>query len=470
VYGYIAKFLAWLAQKIGAVVLIALLAVTLVAAWIYIRESREAPARPSATTQVLSAERNRLQLAQAELERRVASFREEIVVQRQRVEQAERVIETLRALESWWDRIWGNPEQQKANADQLEKMHRLRGDSIARLEFLVGEIRRSGWEGEGLEISLATIERELALATEDESGPLIYVERAWIKIRVWLIAGVLAFLFGPTLWALFLFFILAPLAQRSPPIRLAEEAGALPGVGHSRVSVEAALRPGDCLRVKEGFLQSSDESLHRRTRFVLDWKIPFTSLACGLVELVEMHNEARADRRVTLSNADDPHVELSLVELPVGGALVLRPQFLAGVIHEREVPLVIRRRWQVFRLQSWISGQFRYFEFHGPCRLIVAGSRGVRAENLDAPASEPGPVRRTNQDGTIGFTPGLTYRPVRAETFWGYYRGMNPLFDDLFSGRGVFIVQETATGPGGAARAGRFWSGVWNGVLKVFGI
>ena len=45
---------------------------------------------------------------------------------------------------------------------------------------------------------------------------------------------------------------------------------------------------------------------------------------------------------------------------------------------------------------------------------------------------------------------------------------MNPLFDDLFSGVGLFVLQETAT-PGAAARAGRFWSGLWNGLLKVFG-
>jgi len=79
------------------------------------------------------------------------------------------------------------------------------------------------------------------------------------------------------------------------------------------------------------------------------------------------------------------------------------------------------------------------------------------------------PARRTNQDSTIGFTPNLSYSPVRAETFWSYYRGMNPLFDDRFSGAGLFILQETsAEGPG--AKSGKFWSSVWNGVLKVFGV
>ena len=93
----------------------------------------------------------------------------------------------------------------------------------------------------------------------------------------------------------------------------------------------------------------------------------------------------------------------------------------------------------------------------------------MRAEVLADREGQAAPARRTNQDATIGFTPNLEYRPVRAETFWSYYRGMNPLFDDLFAGRGLFVSQETAT-EGAAAKAGRFWAGVWNGVLKVFGL
>jgi hypothetical protein len=262
----------------------------------------------------------------------------------------------------------------------------------------------------------------------------------------------------------------APLMARGRPIRLGPDPAALPEVGESRVSVDTAIRPGEILRIKEKFLQASDEGIGKRTRFVLDWRIPFTSLACGLVELVEMQNSRPdGDYRVTLSNGEDPHIEMAVVDVPAGGSLVLRPSFLAGVIQREGERLVIRRHWRIFRWQAWIGGQFRFFEFVGPCRLIVSGSRGVRAERLadrDGPAR---PARRTNQDATIGFTPNLDYQPVRAETFWSYYRGMNPLFDDLFAGRGLFVLQETAN-DGSAARAGRFWSGVWSGVLKVFGL
>jgi hypothetical protein len=46
---------------------------------------------------------------------------------------------------------------------------------------------------------------------------------------------------------------------------------------------------------------------------------------------------------------------------------------------------------------------------------------------------------------------------------------MNPLFDDLFSGRGVLVAQEAV--PGDEAAAGRRRvSAVWSGVLRLFGL
>ena len=158
-----------------------------------------------------------------------------------------------------------------------------------------------------------------------------------------------------------------------------------------------------------------------------------------------------------------------MVEVPEGASLILRPSFLVGVITGNEEKVEIKRRWTLLRWQAWITLQFRFFEFVGPCRLVVAGSRGVRAEILKSGREGVRPARRTNQLATIGFTPNLDYLPVRAETFWGYYRNMNPLFDDLFAGDGLFVLQETSkdiekTG------ANRFWAAIWNSLLKVFGI
>ncbi|MDC0976727.1 hypothetical protein OAR35_01395, partial [bacterium] len=168
-------------------------------------------------------------------------------------------------------------------------------------------------------------------------------------------------------------------------------------------------------------------------------------------------------------SCEDPHTELSVIEVPGEASIILRPSFLVGVLTKDEEKVEIRRRWTLFRWQAWITLQFRFFEFVGPCRIVVAGSRGVRAEVLRDQDNGTRPARRTNQLATIGFTPNLDYLPVRAETFWGYYRGMNPLFDDLFAGDGLFVLQETARD---SEQAGprKFWSTIWNSILKVFGI
>lgn len=466
----VVKFARWLLTKFGAAALIVVLGLAALGLWLFLRDNLGVDVRRGEELQRLALERNRLVAAKGEVERRIASFKAEAVGQQQRLDQAKKVMATLQALESWWDRLFGNRAQQGANADQVKRMEQIKAESTSLLLELRGRITQATWEKDGVEIALQRTEAEIKRVENTKSVVEHYWHRAWVQAR-WYIAGALAaYFFGPTLWALAMYFGFATIAMRGRPIQFAAEAPVLPRVGESHVSIVAVLRDDDVLRVKESYLQASDEGVKKSTRFVLDWSIPFTSVACGLTELVELRADRTAtDYHITLSNADDPHVELALVEVPDGGSLILRPSYLAGVVQRGAEPLRIRRRWALFRWQSWITGQFRFFEFVGPCRLVVAGSRGVRAEVLAEREGVATPARRTNQDATIGFTPNLNYRPVRAETFWSYYRGMNPLFDDLFSGKGIFLVQETST-PGAAAKAGSFWSTVWSGVMKIFGL
>jgi hypothetical protein len=464
------KFAAWLAQKLIGAALIVVLALAGYGAWLFLQEEGLLEQSRVEKLQHAIADRERLLAAWTAVERKLAGARAEIAAQEERLRQAEKVIASLRELESWWDRWFGNREQQSANADQARRMEELKIESGSRLDRLQRGLTEIVLEKDHLDLALRRANHEVARLEESRSRLRHYAVLAWDSLKWYVILALGAFFFGPTLWALSLYHGLAPVLSRGAPIRLGPDPVVLPNVGESRVSVEATLQPGETLRVKEEFLQASDEGVGRRTRFVLDWRIPFTSLACGLVELVELtHRQPGGACRVTLSSNDDPHAELSLTTLPAGSSLVLRPRFLAGVILEQGQRLKIRRHWRLFHWQAWVTGQFRFFEFMGPCRLVLTGSRGVRAECLADREGPAVPARRTNQDATIGFTPNLEYRPVRAETFWSYYRGMNPLFDDVFAGRGLFIVQEIST-EGPAARAGAFWSGIWSGVLKVFGL
>lgn len=464
------KLAGWLSQKVVAAALIVAIALAGYGFWLFLQEEGMFEGRRVERLERARAERDQLLTAQTMITEKITAMRLEIDKQRDNAKRAEKVITTLREIESWWERWFGNKEQQAANVEQIQRMEKLKNDSAAKVADLHRLVTQTIWEKDGIEVHLRRVNAEVETLEASRSRVRQFAVMAWEKTKWYILFALAAYFFGPTLWALMMYYLVAPFMARGRAIRFGPEPGALPEVAESRVSIETLLQPGDVLRIKEKFLQASDEGVGRRTRFVLDWRIPFTSLACGLVELVELSNaRPTGEYRVTLSNGVDPHIELAQVTVPAGASLILRPSFLAGVLQRGEERLEIRRHWRIFRWQAWISGQFRFFEFIGPCRLIVSGSRGVRAERLADREGQAAPARRTNQDATIGFTPNLDYRPVRAETFWSYYRGMNPLFDDLFAGRGLFVSQETSSeGPG--AKAGKFWATVWNGVLKVFGL
>jgi hypothetical protein len=464
------RFFRWVLQKFAAAGLIVLLAVAACGVWLFLRDNVDFDIRHHQWVMQLTGERNHYRAALADVQNRITTTTAEIAAQDTRAKQAEKIIAQLRDLQSVWDRFIGNPDQQKANAEQMKHMEEVRVASQAKATELRQSLTRMTWERDGLEIALGKLDRQITFAEAHKNKVLHYLLQAWQKVEWWVYGALALYFLGPTVGKLLMFYAVAPAIARGRPVRLAETLTVLPEVDASRVSLEASLGPGDRLWIKERFLQASDEGLRRKTRFVLDWRIPFTCAASGLVELVEMRNaDAAGERRVTLSNQANPNVELALVTLAPGASLVLRPSFLAGVVQEGAERLSIRRRWQLFRWQAWVTLQFRFFEFVGPCRLIVAGNRGVRAERLQGRGGAERPARRANQDATVGFTPSLDYQPARAETFWSYYRGMNPLFDDLFAGQGIFLCQEVSSA-GDASKARRFWSGLWSGVLKVFGL
>jgi hypothetical protein len=461
------KLLRWVVQRAAVAVAIVVIALAGYGLWLYLRANVDFELRRNELLITLTGERAQIREALLDVGQRLQAKAGEIAAEEERIRRADGVIERLKALESTWDRLVGNPEQQRANREQMQRMEQIKAEAKGRIETLQREHTRMTWERNGLEMTLGRLDVRLQEAEAQKSRFAAHVREAWRQTRGWIIAALAVYFLGPSLGRVLMYFVFAPMVALGRPVRLAEGPPAvMPEVASSRVSLDLALPPQGRLWIKESFLQASDEGLKRRTRFLLDWRIPFTCLASGLVELVELRNGTKEEQRATLSNQANPHIELALVTLPAGAKLILRPSFLVGALAEEGGRLAIRRRWQIWRWQSWITLQFRFFEFAGPCRLLVAGSRGVRAEVLarrETPAA-----RRTNQDATVGFSPHLDYRPARAETFWGYYRGMNPLFDDLFSGEGVFLCQEiTAVETGGVRR---FWSGVRDGVLRVFGL
>jgi hypothetical protein len=461
---------SWLLRKLGGGVLIVALGLAACGLWRFGQDDFDFATQKSELRQMLSRKHDQLLTARGDVEKRLVDLRAGIGAQEQRVQQAERVLTALREGSGWWQKIFGDRAQQQIDAERRERMEMVRSMAQTRATELQKQMAAAIRTKEAFDLALDQLDRRIQEVEQSQSRIVHYLRIAWDDAGRYVLVALLVWFLAPTLIKLGLYYGIAPLIARRRPIRFATTMAAWPEVSAGGGSIEAALWPGETLRVKGKFLRASDEGLTKKTRLLLDWRLPFASVAGGLVKLVEMHHPyAGGERRVTFASADDPPNELALVNVPEGASLILRPSYLVGVIGRAEEPLVIRRRWALGRWPAWVTRQLRFFEFVGPCRLIVGGPRGVRVEALAAREDQPAPVRRTNRGATIGFTPNLDYRSVRTEHFWNYYRDRTPLFDAQFAGTGFFLRQEAARGRQ-SKPAGRFWTRAWNVGLKVFGL
>lgn len=463
---YLLKFAKWLWGKSAGLLIAVAVAVGGFALYLYlgdsIRVERERKADLTDAQQQAQAIYSQLEGIHTD----ILAVAEELETAREQLVAANALLEGLEGFLSRIEYLFSSAEE-KATVDR--QLAQAQKDS-ARLDPLIDTLRERHSD---LRISRAGLSEEAGIVEEripqlenSSSQMARYLDSSWKSIRPYLPLALAGILLGPLILKAFAYYIVAPVFQRARPIRFSSESLEAPTALDSGVSVALHLRNEERAWIKESYLQASDEHLGRKNRFVLNWQIPVTCLAAGLVELIEF-SPLLKDRsgRITASTQDRAEMELSLIDVPEGGAVILRPSHLVGLVSTNGAPVTIRRRWSFTRAQAWMTLQFRFFEFVGPCRLVVAGVRGVRMERLD-PERVAG--RRTNQDSTIGFTPDLEFGAVRAETFWAYFRGFNPLFDDVFRGKGTFLCQEISkrddSGPV------RFWVGLRDAVLKIVGI
>ncbi|MFN7153033.1 MAG: hypothetical protein ACK4OE_05025 [Acidovorax sp.] len=261
-----------------------------------------------------------------------------------------------------------------------------------------------------------------------------------------------------------MYFVLAPLAQRRPPVQLLPHT--LGGValvpGPSAVSHEVSVDPDHELLVHPEFLQSTAVQGDKDTCWLFSKRYPFTSLASGMVALTRVRTQATA--RYVISATQDPHSEIGMLHLPPGAALVMQPHNLVGVLQRRGEPVRITSHWRLGSLHAWLTLQLRYLAFHGPAQLIVQGCRGVRVERADQ-------GRNIQQAATIGFNANLAYTTRRSDTFGAYLLGKQGLLNDSFHGAdGFYVYEEMPHTQVKGGRARRGLEGVADSLLKVFGI
>lgn len=282
-----------------------------------------------------------------------------------------------------------------------------------------------------------------------------------LKTAALILLGIVLMPYGVRL---LFYFVLAPIAQRRASIRLRVPGGAGAAIAlaaPSTTSVAMRLAQGEELLVRQDYLQSTPATGTARTRFVLDRRHPFTSLATGLTFLTRI----RGDGEFTnVSAVRDPIAEVTVLTLPDGGACVLQPRALAAVAQPIGRLLRVTSHWRLFTLSAWLTLQLRYLVFHGPARLVVKGGRGVRVENATH-------GRVFGQHQLVGFSSDLAYSVTRTETFWPYFLGREPLLKDkVEQGGGVLIIEEA---PMAGRRANGARSGLEGAVdagMKLFGM
>jgi uncharacterized protein (AIM24 family) len=313
-----------------------------------------------------------------------------------------------------------------------------------------------------LEASLATQRERMA---QDPRSRLASAVRTQLPLALSILGAVLLL---PLILKTFFYFVVAPLAGRLPSIRILPNALAppIPEPRPSAVSVALDIAPGEELLVQADFLQSSSRPARKRTQWLLNSRVPFASLASGMYALTRIRPEGATSTQVVVSSQQDAFGEVGLIEIPAGAAMVVQPRSLAGVVKPAGAPVLITRHWHLDSLHAWLTLQLRYLVFHGPCRLVLKGCRGVCAEE-----PRPGQPRLINQSATLGFSANLEYKTTRCETFVAYLRGKEGLFNDLFAGGpGRFIYEEMPADSRRGGITGRGFQGLTDAVMKAFGI
>jgi len=329
-------------------------------------------------------------------------------------------------------------------------------------------VERKGRERDDVVRKINDIDEKLK--NDDVKRLLIIEGEKNLILALGILAGVIAI---PVGIKAFLYFVVAPLASGRAPVRLmsaapggihaipAEPASSTGKRAFSAVSIPIVLNEAEELLVLQDYLQSTSLHARKRTRWLLNAGIPFTSVLSGMYMLTEISSAGLEP--VVVSATKDPLMEVGILALDDGAAFVCQPRSLAGVIHDRQSPVRISRHWRLGMLQSWLTLQFRFLVFHGPCRLVIKGCRGIVAEQV-------GTGRLVNQAATIGFDANLDYANTRCETFVSYWSGKEELFNDLFSGQSGLYVYEEMPDLKNTSGAGRHLKGIADAFLKAFGV
>ncbi len=358
----------------------------------------------------------------------------------------------------WKSDVWQTRMQFESEIKALKSI-------VATKEQLVGE-----------KIKALSAMRQAQEALKAEYEEYLKWARKWKELlpTFWLAAAILfsAIAVGIAI-KVFLYFVVAPIASRRPPIQILPDVNGAIRSGLTRdaggdsgkvslVSIPLVLKANQELLVRPEYLQSTSYRANKKTQWLLNSAFPYASLLSGMFLLTKVQSP-EADE-VVVSPTRDPLGEICVIDLPDEAAFVCQPRALVGIIQDQARPIRITRHWRLGSLQSWLTLQLRFLVFHGPGQLIVKGCRGVRMESA-------GKGRLINQSATLGFSANIYYANTRCETFISYWMGKEDLFNDIFTGElGSYVYEEMPDYKHKNGIAGRGLEGLLDAGLKLFGI
>lgn len=210
------QFIRWVFAKFAVGVLIVGLGFASCGLWLFLQDNVDFEQWRQDAVRTITGERSKVKSALEDVHKRMDRISVEITAEQERGKQADKIIATLRDLESTWDKLTGNTEQQKANAERILSLATLRQTVTAKVAALQQDFTRTTWERDGLEIALGKIDLKLTAAQEQQSKVLHYAERVWnhevgrapirMAIKGWVVVALGLYFVGPTAGRIWLYY------------------------------------------------------------------------------------------------------------------------------------------------------------------------------------------------------------------------------------------------------------------------
>ncbi len=242
----------------------------------------------------------------------------------------------------------------------------------------------------------------------------------------------------------------------------------LAGGGRSTLRVEEGVRhcevhlaPGEELLVRAEYVASSYGG---KSQWLLSWRFMAASYAAGLVAMTRFDGATTPSLSLGARGARHGHEYVAKVSLEHHPGVVVLPSSVVAL----QGALQLRRRWSL-RWSSLLRGQLRYFYLSGTGSFYVAGTGGVKPIAVGRGAGA-GAHAQLSEALVLAWDGGLG---------WGFARNENylqaallrrqDLFEAALDGHGLYL-QGHSLKEVKVSGATRLLSGLWDVILKIFGI